>query len=58
MSSESKKIVGYIKNLSITNAGYVAVLNRLKLMGEERAEKFLSKFHGMKLDEFIMAVEA
>ena len=58
MSQESKKIVSYIKNLSITNSGFAAVLNRLKSMGDEKAEKFLSKFHGMSLSDFMLSVGA
>lgn len=58
MSQESKKIVGFIKNLAITNGAYVAVLNRLKRMGREQAERYLSKFHGMSLADFMLAVEA
>jgi hypothetical protein len=58
MSQESKKIVGFIKNLSIANPAYVAVLNRLKLMPSKKAERFLSRFHGMELSDFMMAVEA
>ena len=58
MSQESKKIIGYIKNLSITNSGYEAVLNRLKIMSVDKAERFLSKFHGMSLADFMLAVEA
>jgi hypothetical protein len=58
MSKESKKIVGFIKNLSITNPAYVAVLNRLRIMTADRQERLLSKFHGMELADFMMAVEA
>jgi len=58
MSAESKKIVGFIKNLSITNPAYVAVLNRLKRMGKVQSERYLSKFHGMTLSDFMLAVEA
>ena len=58
MSAESKKIVGFIKNLSITNPAYVSVLNRLTIMTAEKQERFLSKFHGMNLSDFMMAVEA
>ena len=58
MSKESKKIVGFIKNLSIANPAYVAVLNRLKTMTADRQERFLSKFHGLGLSDFMMAVEA
>ena len=58
MSAESKKIIGFIKNLSITNPAYVAVLNRLKIMTADKAERYLSKFHGMTLADFMMAVEA
>ena len=58
MSQESKKIVGFIKNLSIANPAYVAVLNRLKLMTADKQERFLRKFHGMELADFMMAVEA
>lgn len=58
MSAESKKIVGFIKNLSISNPAYVAVLNRLKIMTADKQERFLSKFHGMSLSDFMMAVEA
>lgn len=58
MSQESKKIVGFIKNLSIINPAYVAVLSRLKLMTADKQERFLSKFHGMELADFMMAVEA
>ena len=58
MSQESKKIVGFIKNLSIANPAYVAVLNRLKLMTADKQERFLSKFHGMSLADFMMAVGA
>lgn len=58
MSAESKKIVGSIKNLSITNPAYVAVLNRLKRMGKVQSERYLSKFHGMTLSDFMLAVEA
>ena len=58
MSKESKKIIGFIKNLSIANPAYVAVLNRLKVMTADRQERFLSKFHGMELSDFMMAVEA
>ena len=50
--------MGYIKNLSITNRGFEAVLNRIKLMGDERAERYLSKFHGMSLSDFMMSVGA
>jgi hypothetical protein len=57
MSQESKKIVGFIKNLAITNSAYVAVLNRLKTMTADKQERFLSKFHGMELSDFMMAVE-
>ena len=31
MSQESKKIIGYIKNLALTNSSYVAVLSRLNI---------------------------
>ena len=58
MSKESKRIMGYIKNLSITNSGFEAVLNRIKVMGDERAERYLSKFHGMSLSDFMMSVGA
>ena len=57
MSRESKKIVGFIKNLAITNSAYDAVLNRLKKMTADKQERFLSKFHGMELADFMMAVE-
>jgi len=57
MSQQSKTILGYIKNLALTNSAYVAVLNRLKLMSVAKQEHFLSKFHGMDLSDFIMAVE-
>ena len=58
MSQESKKIVGFIKNLAITNSAYDAVLNRLKMMTADKQERFLSKFHGMGLSDFMMAVES
>jgi len=57
MSQQSKTILGYIKNLAITNSAYVAVLNRLNLMSVAKQERFLSKFHGMDLSDFMMAVE-
>lgn len=57
MSQESKTIIGYIKNLALTNSAYVAVLNRLKIMSVAKQERFLSKFHGMGLSDFMMAVE-
>lgn len=57
MSKQSQVILGYIKNLAICNSGFVAVQNRLKHIGPQKAEKFLSKFHGMTLAEFKMAVE-
>ena len=58
MSQQSKTILGYIKNLALTNSAYVAVLNRLNLMSVAKQERFLSKFHGMDLSDFMMAVEA
>lgn len=57
MSQESKQIIGFIKNLSIINPAYVAVLNRLNLMKADKQERYLSKFHGMSLSDFMMAVE-
>ena len=58
MSKKSVVILNYIKNLSICNSAYVAILNRLRNMDAKRADKFLSKFHGMTLEQFMMAVEA
>lgn len=58
MSQESRKIVSYIKNLAMTNSGFNAVLNRLSHMTDEKAEKFLSKFHGMSLSDFMLSVGA
>ena len=58
MSQKSRVILNYIKNLSIVNSAFVAILNRLNGMTAKQADKFLSKFHGMTLDEFMMAVGA
>ena len=58
MSQQSKTILGYIKGLALTNSAYVAVLNRLKIMSVAKQERFLSKFHGMELSDFMLAVEA
>ena len=58
MSQQSKTILGYIKDLALTNSAYVAVLNRLKIMSVAQQERFLSKFHGMELSDFMLAVES
>lgn len=58
MSQESKKIIGYIKNLALTNTAYVAVLSRLNIMSVAKQERFLSNFHGMELSDFMLAVES
>lgn len=58
MSKKSLVIMNYIKNLSIVNSAFVAILNRINNMDAKRADKFLSKFHGMSLSEFMMAVGA
>lgn len=58
MSQESKKIIGYIKNLALTNSSYMAVLSRLNIMSVAKQERFLSKFHGMELSDFMLAVES
>jgi hypothetical protein len=58
MSKKSKVIMNYIKNLSIVNSSFVAILNRLNGMTAKQADKYLSKFHGMSLSEFMMAVGA
>ena len=58
MSQQSKTILGYIKNLALTNTAYVAVLSRLNIMSVSKQERFLSKFHGMELSDFMLAVEA
>jgi hypothetical protein len=58
MSKKSKVILNYIKNLAIVNSSFVAILNRLNGMDAKKADKFLSKFHGMTLAEFMMAVGA
>lgn len=58
MSQESKKIIGYIKNLALTNSAYEAVLGRLNIMSVSKQERFLSRFHGMELSDFMLAVES
>lgn len=58
MSQQSKTILGYIKDLALTNSAYVAVLNRLKIMSVAKQERLLSKFHGMELSDFMLAVES
>ena len=57
MSQQSKTILGYIKGLALTNSAYVAVLNRLKIMSVAKQERFLSKFNGMELYDFMLEVE-
>ncbi len=58
MSQKSRVILNYIKNLSVVNSAFVAILNRLNGMDAKKADKFLSKFHGMTLSEFMLAVGA
>ena len=58
MPQQIKAILVYIKDLALTNSAYVAVLNRLKIMSVAKQERFLSKFHGMELSDFMLTVES
>ena len=58
MSKQSKVIIGYIKDLTAVNSGFEAVLAKIRLMAPEKAERYLGRFHGMTMGEFMMAVGA